>query len=89
MALCTPQNLRSDHLSGGHLQEAMESLGHVVWDVHMHAQKALKRGVELRGGREERCRPEAGTYTSPGLQLQYRKLRILRILNSNLVFQSI
>lgn len=43
----------------------------------MHVHKALKCGVESRVGREERYRPEAGTYTSPGLQLQYRELRIL------------
>lgn len=35
-------------------------------------------------GKEETHRPEAGMYTSPDLQLQYRKLRIL---NSNLASQ--
>lgn len=59
----------------------MEALGHIVWDVHMHEHKAFNMWVEPTVEREERYMAEAGTYTSSALQVWYRKLRILRILN--------
>lgn len=46
--------------------------------------KALKCRVQPRVGREEGFRPETEAHKSLGLQLQYRKLRIL---NLNLAFQ--
>ena len=42
-------------------QEAVEELGHMVWNVHMYMHKALKMGRKPRVGRGKKYRSETHT----------------------------